>query len=104
MVDHYRRRPPLTEALMNEEAASIDTNPAVVLEQSLIADQLFRGIRQLTPEQQEVLALRFGEGLTAREVGEIVGKSTGAVEALQRRGIAGLRRILSRGERDDDGS
>ena len=46
VVDHYRRRPPLTEALMNEEAASIDTNPAVVLEQSLIADQLFRGVRQ----------------------------------------------------------
>lgn len=105
VVDHYRRRPPLTEVLMDEEAASVDTDPAVVVEQSLITDQLFQGVRQLTPEQQEVLALRFGEGLTAREVGEIVGKSTGAVEALQRRGIAGLRRILSRGEeRDDVGS
>ena len=74
------------------------------VEQSLMTDRLFQGVRQLTPEQQEVLVLRYGEGLTAREVGEIIGKSTGAVEALQRRGIAGLRRIMGRGEDDVDGS
>lgn len=98
VVDHYRRRPPPAEALLETDAVSTGGNPAAALEQSLANERILKGIRQLTPEQQEVLALRYGEGLTAREVGEIVGKSTGAVEALQRRGIAGLRRILTRGE------
>ena len=51
--------------------------------------------RRLTPEQQEVLTLRFGEGLTAAETAQIMNKSTGAVEALQHRAVASLRRILA---------
>lgn len=104
VVDHYRQRPPLTEELSEADGVQAEGGMDEMVEQSLIADQLFQGVQQLTPEQQEVLALRYGEGLTAREVGEIIGKSTGAVEALQRRGLAGLRRIMGRGEGDGDGS
>ncbi len=50
----------------------------------------------LTPDQQQVLALRFGEGMTAREVAEIVDKTVGAVEALQHRALAALRRIMEK--------
>ncbi|UCC64514.1 MAG: hypothetical protein JSV36_05520, partial [Anaerolineae bacterium] len=53
-------------------------------------------IRRLTPEQQQVLVLRFGEGLTARETARVLCKTTGAVEALQRRALAELRRLLAR--------
>jgi hypothetical protein len=53
-------------------------------------------IRRLTPEQQQVLVLRFGEGLTARETARVMLKTTGAVEALQRRALAALRRLLAR--------
>jgi RNA polymerase sigma-70 factor (ECF subfamily) len=104
VVDHYRKRPPLTEDLEVVNGIAAGSGADEMVEQSMAVDQLFRGVQQLTPEQQEVLVLRFGEGLTAKEVGEIIGKSTGAVEALQRRGIAGLRRIMNRGEKDDDGS
>jgi RNA polymerase sigma-70 factor (ECF subfamily) len=104
VVDHYRKRPPLTEDLEVVNGISAASGADEMVEQSMAVDQLFQGVQQLTPEQQEVLVLRFGEGLTAKEVGEIIGKSTGAVEALQRRGIAGLRRIMNRGEEDDDGS
>ena len=51
-------------------------------------------LRQLSPEQREVLLLRMAAGLTAPEVAAIVGKTTGAVRALQRRGVAGLARVL----------
>ena len=43
-----------------------------------------------------VLALRFGEQLTAREVAEIMGKNVGAVEVQQHRALAALRRILEK--------
>jgi RNA polymerase sigma-70 factor (ECF subfamily) len=101
VVDYYRRRPPASEPLPDGGPATADCDPAVLTDRALANEQLFRAICQLTPDQQEVLALRFGEGLTAREVGEIVGKTTGAVEALQRRGVAGLRRLMH-GAVDDD--
>jgi RNA polymerase sigma-70 factor (ECF subfamily) len=101
VVDYYRRRPPMSEPLLDDGPATADCDPAVLTDRALANEQLFQAIRQLTPDQQEVLALRFGEGLTAREVGEIVGKTTGAVEALQRRGVAGLRRLMN-GAVDDD--
>jgi RNA polymerase sigma-70 factor (ECF subfamily) len=48
--------------------------------------------------QQEVITLRFGEGMTAAQVAEVMNKTTGAVEALQHRALASLRRILGEGE------
>ena len=99
VVEYYRDRPLLPDLQLSARAASTDDgNPAMVAEKAVMAENLFQAIRQLTLGQQEVLVLRFGEGMTAREVGEILGKTTGAVEALQRRGLLGLRRIMERGE------
>jgi RNA polymerase sigma factor (sigma-70 family) len=49
---------------------------------------------ELSPDQREVLLLRMAGGLTAPEVAEILGKTTGAVKALQHRGLASLARVL----------
>ena len=46
-------------------------------------------------EGSRVLAvLRMGAGLTAPEVAEVLGKTTGAVKSLQFRGLASLARVL----------
>jgi RNA polymerase sigma-70 factor (ECF subfamily) len=66
------------------------------VEDQLSRQQLGGALQQLTPDQQQVLALRFGEGLTAREVAEIVDKTVGAVEALQHRALAAMRRVLEK--------
>lgn len=52
---------------------------------------------QLTPAQRDVLTLRIVGGLTVAETAQIVGKRVGAVRALQRRGLAVLRRKLQEG-------
>ena len=104
VVDYYRRKPEkadltLDEGLLAADSAAFegDVDRAVVSRQS--QRQLGAAIRRLTPDQQQVLALRFGEGMTTREVADIVDKTVGAVEALQHRGLAALRRILEK-ERD----
>jgi RNA polymerase sigma factor (sigma-70 family) len=51
-------------------------------------------MRELSPDLREVLLLRMAAGLTAPEVAEILGKTTGAVKALQHRGLASLARVL----------
>ena len=50
----------------------------------------------LVPDQRDVLLLRLMAGLTVEAVAIALGKSEGAVKALQRRGLANLRRILQR--------
>jgi RNA polymerase sigma-70 factor (ECF subfamily) len=51
-------------------------------------------LSRLTPLQQQAIALRFLEGLSIRETAQIMGKTEGAVKALQYRGMNSLRRIL----------
>jgi RNA polymerase sigma factor (sigma-70 family) len=48
----------------------------------------------LTPEQREVVALRFIADLSLEDVARITGRTTGAVKAMQGRGLASLARIL----------
>jgi RNA polymerase sigma factor (sigma-70 family) len=49
---------------------------------------------RLVPDQRDVLLLRLMAGLTIEAIAETLGKSPGAVKALQRRGLANLRKIL----------
>ena len=95
IMDHYRRRPPEPDRPLDASLESLGDDPVAAVEGTLARQRLRAAIRRLTPDQQEALALRFGEGLTAREAARIMNKSTGAVEALQRRAVASLRRILA---------
>lgn len=52
-------------------------------------------LARLSPDQQEVLGLRFAAGLTGREIAGITGRTEGAVKALLHRGLAALKRILA---------
>jgi RNA polymerase sigma-70 factor (ECF subfamily) len=51
-------------------------------------------IDSLVPDQREVLLLRILGDLTVDQVAAVLGKRPGAVKALQRRGLAALRRRL----------
>lgn len=50
----------------------------------------------LVADQRDVLLLRLMAGLTVDAIADALGKSEGAVKALQRRGLANLRKILER--------
>ena len=50
--------------------------------------------RRLRADQQEVLALRVLGGLSAAQVGEVLGKSEGAVRVAQHRALRSLREAM----------
>jgi len=52
-------------------------------------------LERISPDQSEVLLLRIVADLSVEETAAVVGKSYEAVKALQRRGLAALRRQLS---------
>ncbi len=85
---------PLDDNLI--EAATVDgiADPEDLAIGRLEGSRVLRAMRELSPDQREVLLLRMAAGLTAPEVAEILGKTTGAVKALQHRGLASLARVL----------
>jgi RNA polymerase sigma-70 factor (ECF subfamily) len=98
LVDHYRKQPPVPMLALDEQLVAAQGNPDSALAEKLSRQDLLAAISQLTLAQQQVLALRFGEQLAAREVAEVMGKSVGAVEVLQHRALTSLRRILRKKE------
>jgi RNA polymerase sigma-70 factor (ECF subfamily) len=56
--------------------------------------ELQAALDRLTPEQREVVLLRFVADLSLDEVADLTGRATGAVKALQHRALAALERAL----------
>lgn len=99
--DHFRRRYRMEQENLDDwssEPAGDEANPELRLERDFDRRQVRAAFRELTEEQQHVLALRFGQDLSHKEVAGLVGKSEGAVKLLQLRGLRSLRRLL---EKDD---
>ena len=51
-------------------------------------------ITKLTPEQQQVVILRFIQGMPHAQVAAIMGKNEVAVRGIQYRAVVALQRIL----------
>jgi RNA polymerase sigma-70 factor (ECF subfamily) len=96
VVDHFRTQSQGQEQPWDERLRAAVDDPTVALEAKLAQQGLRAALSHLTQEQQQVIVLRFGEGLTAPQIAEILDTSEGAVRALQHRALASLRRVIKR--------
>ena len=96
VMDHWRRsartvpQVPYEPADDDRSVGSAEADAMDVLGEQQVLAMLDR----LTDEQQEVLVLRVIGDLTVEQVAEVVGRTEGAVKALQRRGLATLRKLI----------
>ena len=90
---HYRVQ---TEDLEDHTSlsASAETDPEYQFQMQLTNEHLRATLARLTPDQQHVVSLRFGQGMSHREVAQLMGKSEGAVKLLQFRALRALRDLL----------
>ncbi|OJF09772.1 RNA polymerase sigma-70 factor (ECF subfamily) [Couchioplanes caeruleus] len=58
---------------------------------------LLTAVKQLNPEQQECIVLRFLQGFSVAETARTMGKNEGAIKALQYRAVRALARLLPEG-------
>jgi RNA polymerase sigma-70 factor (ECF subfamily) len=58
---------------------------------------LLTAVKQLNPEQQECIVLRFLQGFSVAETAKAMGKNEGAIKALQYRAVRALARLLPDG-------
>jgi len=99
-LSDYRRRQvrnlvqPLDDLLEEAALAGGAMDPEQLALDRVEGDRVLAALRQLTPDQREVLLLRLAANLTTPEVAGILNKSTDAVKALQHRGLASLARVL----------
>jgi RNA polymerase sigma-70 factor, ECF subfamily len=99
-LSDYRRRQarnrvqPLDDLLDEAVLAGGAVDPEELALDRVEGDRVLAALRQLSPDQREVLLLRLVADLTAPEVAGILNKSTEAVRALQHRGLASLARML----------
>ncbi len=107
MIAHHRivderrrvRRKPVEsvdETVLEEAAPKVGSAESEAVAR-VVDEELQRVLDRLPPDQREVVILRFVACFGVTEVARIVGKSPGAVSALQRRALKRLEKILGEG-------
>ena len=94
---HRRRRQPILSMPLSEMGAW-ESKQSTALDQIIKAEEatvLASAIAQLDDDQQQVIILRFVEGLGHAEVARIMNKSKGACRVIQHRALAVLNRLLT---------
>jgi RNA polymerase sigma-70 factor (ECF subfamily) len=96
LIDIYRARHganPLDDALEVHDQAPSPEDAAIAGERTRTVTAL---LGQLPPEQRQVLELRLA-GLTSREIGEVLGKHSNAIDQMQYRAVQRLRALTGTG-------
>ena len=95
-MDQHRQRPAggivsLEPDLDQPDEADTEADS----EQRLAQEKVRQALERLTPEQQNVVVLKFMEGYSNAEVGALMNKPEGAIKSLQHRALAALKRAFT---------
>lgn len=94
ITDQFRRQP-LPDIELDPEHPDVNQNdPAGLLAQNQQRMQLRLALQRLTPDQRQVIALKYLEEWSTDEIARAINKPVGATKALLHRGLAALRRHL----------
>ena len=99
LVDRYRRAG--REALELRDHVRDPrphADPAALIQTSDERRRLLEAIQRLTPEQQQVVNMRFIDNLEVDEIAQLLRRRRGAIHAMQHRALASLNRFLQEHE------
>ncbi len=94
ITDSYRKNVPGILELDETFPADNTKHTESQVELELQKQELRKAMRSLTPDQRQVIYLRFIEGWAIDEVASSLGKPVSAIKTLQHRAVASLKRIL----------
>jgi len=100
LVDYYRKESKVPKRALEKESSLIEPNLVEnEVDQRSLKEDLFNAINKISQNYQEVIVLRFINGLSLKETAKTLDKSVPAVKALQHRGLLALRGALSEDSR-----
>lgn len=70
--------------------------PEQVVERQDEARSLWQAIAQLNEDRRELLQLKFGDGLSNAQIGQVMGRTEGAIKSLYHRTLLSLREELEK--------
>jgi len=94
VADHLRRAYSRPTELLSDSIPDFEPSLTDEIDLREQADSVRTAYTQLTPEQQNVLAFRFGDGYSLAETAAVMRKKVNAVKALQFRALAALQRHI----------
>ena len=97
IVDYLRKKSKRATVPLDESLAAGDSDPRKAIEQKVEIEELALATQKLTRAQQEVISLRFAGELSVAEVARFMGRSEGAIKALQHSAIVALRKTMAAG-------
>ena len=92
VTDHLRKKYRRPEDEIPDSLPDRKPGPSTEVDQREQNRMLKNAYDQLTAEQQDVLALRFGQGYSLEETASHMNKNVNAIKALQFRALAALQR------------
>jgi len=96
-MDHFRaRRRWQPEEEVPEPHGSEEPSAELAAMQSIGRQSMLQMIEKLSPEQQQVLTLKFVFNFPNAEVATILGKTEGAIKSLQHRALVSLQKQITR--------
>ena len=94
ITDYFRNKNSGPLELDEEINSETATNPKTRSSDVYLKRQIRSALMQLTPEQRQVIVLKYLEGLSNAEVARVLKKSVGATKSLQHRGLTTLNTLL----------
>jgi len=96
IVDYLRKKTKMRSQATDMELLQLSgDDPIAQVETKIRMERVAAAMKKLTPEQRQVVGLRFLGGLASKEVAQVMNKSDGAVREMQRAAIERLRSMLS---------
>jgi len=98
-MDHFRaRRRWQPEEEVPEPPGEEEPSAELAAMQTIGRESMLKLIERLSPEQQQVLTLKFVFNLPNAEVGAILDKTEGAIKSLQHRALVSLQKQIHQQE------
>lgn len=97
VVDYFRKKSKQPTTPLDETIPVGNGDPVKTVERNMEIEELTEATKKLTDAQREVISLRFAGEMSIAEVARAMGKSEGAIKALQHSAILALRRVMLAG-------
>jgi RNA polymerase sigma-70 factor, ECF subfamily len=103
ITDIYRRQPP-EPYILDEKLPNSENGTEMKVDARVAQNHVRHALRALTPDQRQVIMLKFVEGWSNDQVSVALRKPIGAIKSLQHRALESLRRALKQADGEDHGS
>ncbi len=93
VIDYYRTKKFTTDIdSLPEDLFGNEQDPTAQAHAKFLLEKIALVLHELSPDQQDIILMRFVEELTNKEIARITGKNIGTVRVLQHRALRHLKK------------